>query len=89
MRLGHWPKFRAFLLVNTMCWNDGRGSLPALVGRGSLFDLTEVFMCEDYEGLDWDDWMIIGPLSEEIAEERRERRRIERDLFEDDDELTP
>ena len=37
--------------------------------------------CEDcgYEGLEWQDWMIIGPLSEDIAQERRKRNRIERD----------
>lgn len=34
--------------------------------------------------LDWEDWMIIGPLSEDIAEEKRERERIERDMFGDD-----
>ena len=36
---------------------------------------------DDFDGLDWEDWMIIGPLSEEIAEEKRERRRIYRDIF--------
>ena len=30
-------------------------------------------MCDDFDGIDWDDWMIIGPLSEEIARERRDR----------------
>ena len=38
----------------------------------------------DDDGLDWDDWLIIGPLSEDIAEEKRERERIERDMFGDD-----
>lgn len=41
-------------------------------------------MCEDFNGIDWEDWMIIGPLSEDIAEEEREQRRIEREFFEDD-----
>lgn len=43
--------------------------------------------CEggDYDGLDWQDWMIIGPLSEDMARERRERDRIERELFKDID----
>ena len=43
-------------------------------------------MCEDYDGLDWEDWMIIGPLSEDIAKERREREKIERehDTLDDD-----
>jgi len=45
--------------------------------------------CEDggYDGLEWQDWMIIGPLSEELAKERRERDRIERDMFGDDGEF--
>ena len=38
-----------------------------------------------YDGLEWQDWMIIGPLSEELARERREQRRIERELFDDID----
>lgn len=44
-------------------------------------------MCDDFMddcGLDWHDWMIIGPMAEAIAEEERERRRIEREIFEDD-----
>lgn len=35
----------------------------------------------DDDGLDWEDWMIIGPLSEDIAKEKRER---ERDIFGED-----
>ena len=45
-------------------------------------------MCDfdgDYDGLDWQDWMIIGPLSEDIADEERRRREIERDMFGDDE----
>ncbi len=39
----------------------------------------------DYpHGPDWDDWMIIGPMSEDIVRERRERRRIRREIFGDD-----
>jgi hypothetical protein len=34
-------------------------------------------MCEDFDGIDWEDWLIIGPLSEEIARERRDRDRLE------------
>ena len=43
---------------------------------------------EDFfdDGLDWEDWMIIGPLSEDIAEEKQERERIERDMFGDDED---
>ena len=42
---------------------------------------------EDFfdDGLDWEDWMIIGPLSEDMAKEKRERERIEREIFEEDD----
>ena len=39
-------------------------------------------MCDfdsDFDGLDWEDWMIIGPLSEGIANEKRERNRIRRE----------
>jgi hypothetical protein len=33
---------------------------------------------EDFfdDGFDWEDWMLIGPLSEDIAEEEREKERI-------------
>lgn len=37
----------------------------------------------DYDGLEWQDWMIIGPLSEDIA---REKLDIERTRREWDDE---
>jgi len=40
-------------------------------------------MC-DFDGIDWDDWMIIGPLSEDIANEKRERDRAQ-DMLDDDD----
>jgi hypothetical protein len=39
---------------------------------------------DDFEGLEWDDWMIIGPLSEDIAREKRDRERAYRDTFGDD-----
>lgn len=51
-------------------------------------------MCDDFigggdddcwDGLDAMDWMIIGPLSESIASEQRERERIQRE-FENDEE---
>jgi hypothetical protein len=32
------------------------------------------------------DWMVIGPLSEELAEDERDRRRLEDDLDQEDDE---
>jgi hypothetical protein len=32
--------------------------------------------------------MIIGPLSEDIAEEKRERERIERDMFGEDEDVS-
>jgi hypothetical protein len=31
------------------------------------------------------DWMLIGPLSEDLARERRERERIRREMFGDDE----
>jgi hypothetical protein len=34
--------------------------------------------------LRWQNWMIIGPLSEDIAEEEKEREQIRRDMFGDD-----
>ena len=45
-------------------------------------------MCDfddSFDGLDWEDWMIIGPLSEEISRERRERDRIRRENDNSDD----
>ena len=47
-------------------------------------------MCDDnfndFDLLDWEDWMIIGPLSEDIAREKRERDRIIRDNDTSDDD---
>ncbi|MCB2167439.1 MAG: hypothetical protein KQI78_07255 [Deltaproteobacteria bacterium] len=53
-------------------------------------------MCDDFmgdfdgsyddEGLDWEDWMIIGPLSEQIAKEYLERDRIRGDSDASDDD---
>lgn len=51
-------------------------------------------MCDDFiddggddfwDGPDWQDWMIIGPMSEKIAEEEREQERIEREYNDDAD----
>ena len=39
---------------------------------------------DEHYGPDWEDWMIIGPMSEEIAEEKRRREKIRRDMFWDD-----
>lgn len=39
---------------------------------------------DDFDGLDWQDWMIIGPLSEEIADEKRKIDKDCRDVFGDD-----
>jgi hypothetical protein len=36
--------------------------------------------------LDIFDWMFIGPLSEELADEEEESRRLEEDLEQDDEE---
>lgn len=40
----------------------------------------------DDSGPDWLDGAIIGPVAEEIAAEKHARRRIECELFTDDDE---
>jgi hypothetical protein len=40
---------------------------------------------DDFDGPDWQDWMIIGPLSEDIAREKREQDRIQRDLDDEDE----
>ena len=41
---------------------------------------------DDYDGLEWQDWMIIGPLSEDIARERRDIERTNREWDDQDDE---
>jgi len=52
-------------------------------------------MCDDFtndcgdnfgEGLNWQSWMIIGPLSEQIGEEMREQDHIQRDKDNPDDD---
>jgi len=45
---------------------------------------------EDFfdDELDWKDWMIIGPLSEDMAEEKREQESIESDMFGDDEDVS-
>lgn len=46
-------------------------------------------MCDDgiegFDGLDWEDWMMIGPMSEEIAREKKEQERLEQELSKEDD----
>jgi hypothetical protein len=42
-------------------------------------------MFDFLDGFDIEDWIIIGPLSEELADEKRERRRLERDDEEEED----
>jgi hypothetical protein len=41
---------------------------------------------DDNDGIDWEDWMIIGPMSEDIAKEKREQGHIRRELNDTDDE---
>jgi hypothetical protein len=41
---------------------------------------------DDHDGLEWQDWMIIGPLSEDIARERRDIERTNREWDDQDDE---
>ncbi len=49
---------------------------------GNLQDeSTDDAESDDYYGPDVRDWMIIGPMSEEIAEEKRRKERIRRELF--------
>lgn len=40
----------------------------------------------DFDGFDVEDWMIIGPMSEELAEEEQERRQQREDDLDLDDE---
>jgi hypothetical protein len=42
-------------------------------------------MC-DFDGIDMEDWEIIGPMSEDIAKEKRERDRLYRDMFNGDED---
>jgi hypothetical protein len=41
-------------------------------------------MCDDFDGIDWEDWLIIGPLSEDIAREKIEKDRLGKDNDESD-----
>jgi len=40
---------------------------------------------DDFDGIDADDWMIIGPLSEDIANEKREKDRLYREFDDEND----
>ncbi|BBO78012.1 hypothetical protein DSCW_54290 [Desulfosarcina widdelii] len=39
-----------------------------------------------WDGPDWQDWMIIGPLSESISRERQEQDRIQKEIENEDDD---
>jgi len=39
---------------------------------------------DDCDGIDWDHWMIIGPLSEDLAREKRDIERARREWDEDE-----
>ena len=41
---------------------------------------------DDCDGLEWQDWMIIGPLSEDIAREKRDIERMRREWDDGDDD---
>ena len=41
---------------------------------------------DDFDGPDWEDWMIIGPLSEDIAREKRDIERMRREWDDGDDD---
>ena len=40
----------------------------------------------DHNGLDWQDWMIFGPLSEDIVQEEQEQNRIIKEFEDDEDD---
>lgn len=49
-------------------------------------------MCEDifdddFDGIDEEEWGILGPMSEEIAEEKKRRKQWEEDLDQDDEDV--
>ena len=39
-----------------------------------------------FDFFDVEDWMIIGPLSEDLAEEEKNQKRIEEDFNQDDED---
>jgi hypothetical protein len=41
---------------------------------------------DDFDGIDMNDWLIIGPLSEQLSDEKRDRDRAYRDMFGDDND---
>ena len=41
-------------------------------------DSTTEWDHDFWDGLQWQDWMVLGPLSEEIARKKRERERMRR-----------
>ena len=43
---------------------------------------------DDYNGLDWQDWAIIGPMSEDIAKEELEKEKARRDTLGENDSAT-
>jgi len=51
---------------------------------GLLKSLKEVIKMFDFIP-DWEDWLIIGPASQDFTDDERERRKIEKDF--DDDNL--
>ena len=44
-------------------------------------------MSDDFwNGPDWQDWMIIGPMAEDIANEELEREKARKDAFEENEQ---
>jgi hypothetical protein len=44
-------------------------------------------MSDDFwDGPDWQDWMIIGPMTEDIANEELEREQARKDTFEENEQ---
>jgi len=44
-------------------------------------------MCDDYfDGLDWNDWIIVGPLAEDIAKDQKRQEDLEKEIWDDSDD---
>lgn len=48
-------------------------------------DFFDDFDDECSDGIGWEEIALLGAMAEQIAEEKKEQERIEREMFEDDD----
>ena len=55
-----------------------------IIGEADSDGPAEAPMTDISNGLDWEDIAFLGGMSEEIAEEKRRRDKIRRDMFGDD-----